>query len=140
MTTVEHILERTRARHKACIYAYVLMPEHVHFLINEPPAILLDQFIKALKQETSKTLKGDRKHFWQARYYDRNIRGEQERSDTIRYIHRNPVVRGLAQSPEEYEHSSFNHYLTGIRGTVEIESEWTVARRHRAASETHSSR
>jgi len=35
-STLEAILEQTRARHQARIYAYVFMPEHVHFLINEP--------------------------------------------------------------------------------------------------------
>jgi REP element-mobilizing transposase RayT len=35
--TVEAVLEVTRARHQARIYAYVLMPEHIHLLINEPP-------------------------------------------------------------------------------------------------------
>jgi hypothetical protein len=28
--------------------------------------------------------------------------------------------------PEQYRWSSFNHYATGIRGVVEIESEWTA--------------
>src|SRR6204780_3491723 len=65
MDTVEDILEQTRARHQARIYAYVLMPEHVHLLINEPPIILLAQFLKALKQMTSRKLKGDRQKFWQ---------------------------------------------------------------------------
>jgi REP element-mobilizing transposase RayT len=29
------------------VYAYVLMPEHVHLLVNEPPRIVLAQFLKA---------------------------------------------------------------------------------------------
>ena len=48
------ILEETRARHQARIYAYVLMPEHVHLLMNEPAGILVAQFLKALKQTTSR--------------------------------------------------------------------------------------
>lgn len=43
-TIVETQLERTRQHHQACIYAYVLMPEQVNLLINEPPVISLDQF------------------------------------------------------------------------------------------------
>ncbi|HEU5351736.1 MAG TPA: transposase [Terracidiphilus sp.] len=123
--TVEAVLELMRARHQARIYAYVLMPEHVHVLMNEPPSILMAQFLKSLKQLTSRKLKGDRARFWQYRYFDGNIHGEDARSEVIRYIHRNPVKRGLAASPEEYRWSSFNHYATGIRGVVEIESEWT---------------
>jgi putative transposase len=118
---VEAVLELTRARHQARVYAYVLMPEHVHLLINEPPAILVAQFIKAVKQISSRKLKGQREKFWQERYFDANIHGE-----SARYIHRNPVKRGLVASPGDYPWSSFNHYATGTRGVVEIESEWTA--------------
>jgi putative transposase len=86
----EVALEETRARHQARIYAYVLMPEHVHLLINEPPTILLAQLLKSLKQTTSRRVRGDREKFWQDRYFDRNIRGDDARSEVIRYIHRNP--------------------------------------------------
>ncbi len=105
------------------------MPEHIHLLINEPPLILVAQFLKALKQITSRKLRGDRPQFWQDRYFDANIHGETARSEVIRYIHRNPVKRGLVASPEQYRWSSFNHYGTGIRGVVEIESEWTARTR-----------
>jgi REP element-mobilizing transposase RayT len=44
------------------------MPEHVHLLVNEPPRILPAQFLKALKQITSRQLRGQRDTFWQARY------------------------------------------------------------------------
>jgi putative transposase len=127
--TFETALEQTRARHLARVYAYVLTPEHIHLLINEPPLILVTRFLKALKQITSRKLRGDRRQFWQDRYFDANIRGETARSEVIRYIHRNAVKRGLVASPEEYRWSSFNHYATGIRGIVEIESEWTARTR-----------
>jgi len=125
----EAVLEHTRARHRARVYAYVLMPEHIHLLVNEPPQIVLAQFLKAVKQMTSRKLRGAREKFWQARYYDSNVHGEQARSEVTRYIHRNPVKRGLVSSPGEYPWSSFNHYATGIRGAVEIESEWTASLR-----------
>jgi putative transposase len=127
--TVEAVLERTRARHQARVYAYVLMPEHVHLLVNEPPRILLAQFLKAVKQMTSRKLRGPREKFWQDRYYDSNVYGEKARSEVIRYIHRNPVKRGLVERSEDWPWSSFRHYATGARGTVEIESQWTAFRR-----------
>ncbi len=127
--TFEAVLERTRARHQARVYAYVLMPEHIHLLINEPPLILVAQFLKALKQITSRRLRGNRRQFWQDRYFDANIYGEKARSEVIRYIHRNPVKRGLVALPEQYRWSSFNHYATGGRRIVEIESEWTARTR-----------
>jgi putative transposase len=124
--TMEAVLEQTRARHRARIYAYMLMSEHVHLLVNEPPGILLAQFLKAVKQITSRKLRGARKKFWQDRYYDSSVRGEKARSEVIRYIHRNPVKRGLVEKPEDWPWSSFRHYATGVKGTVEIESQWTA--------------
>ena len=117
------------------VYAYVAMPEHVHLLVNEPQVILLAQFVKALKQVTSRRLRGDRPQFWQSRYFDANIRGESARSEVIRYIHRNPVKRGLVTVPGLYQWSSFNYYVSGVRGVVEIESEWAAR-----ARPAHSSR
>jgi putative transposase len=102
------------------------MPEHVRLLMNEPPLILVAQFLKVLKQMASRKLRGQREKFWQECYHDPNLRGEAERSQVISYIHRNPVKRGLVASPGDYPWSIFNHYATGIRGTVEIESEWTA--------------
>jgi putative transposase len=126
---VEAVLEQTRARHGARVYAYVLMPEHVHLLVNEPPGILLAQFLKAAKQITSRKLRGSREKFWQDRYYDSNVHGEKARSDVIRYIHRNPVVRGLVEKPEDWAWSSFRHYAAGTQGTIQIESQWAAFRR-----------
>ncbi len=127
--TVEAVLEATRARHRARVYAYVLMPEHVHLLINEPESIRLAQFLKATKQAASRKLRGPHEKFWQDRYYDSNINGEKARSEVIRYINRNPVVRGLVEKPQDWAWSSFRHYTTGAKGTIEIESQWTALRR-----------
>lgn len=55
--------------------------------------------------------------------------GEKARSEVIRYIHRNPVKRGLVEKPEDWQWSSFRHYATGKKGTVEIESQWIAFRR-----------
>ena len=126
---VETVLEQIRARHQARVYAYVLMPEHVHLLMNEPPRIVLAQLLKAVKQITSRKLRGSREQFWQNRYYDSNVYGEKACCEVIRYIHLNPVVRGLVEKPEDWPWSSFRHYATGARGTVEIESRWTAFRR-----------
>jgi len=64
--------------------------------------------------------------FWQARYYDFNVWSEKKFVEKLRYIHRNPVARGLVNKPEDWPWSSFRHYLTGAEGTVEIESQWTA--------------
>ena len=70
-------------------------------------------------------------HFWQPRYYDFNVWSEKKRIEKLRYIHRNPVRRELVKNPEDWQWSSYRHYLTGEVGVVEIESQWTARARER---------
>lgn len=126
--TVEQILEHTRRTHNFDLHGYVLMPEHVHLLLSEPERHDLATTLRVLKQETAKLLIGDGEHFWQIRYYDFNVRSEKKRIEKLRYIHHNPVKRGLVLRPEDYRWSSAAHYATGARLAVEIASYWTARR------------
>ncbi len=99
-------LEKTRLKHEFEVIAYVIMPEHVHLLLTEPPNVSLNVALKSLKQETSKILKGNRDHFWQARYYDFNVFTTPKIKEKIHYIHTNPVTRGLVVEPQEWPWSS----------------------------------
>jgi len=109
------------------VTGYVVMPEHVHLLVSEPFRGTLAKALQALK--LSVAVQSRERPFWQRRYYDFNVHSEKKRIEKLRYIHRNPVVRGLAARPEDWKWSSFRHYATGLEGTVEIESFWTAARR-----------
>jgi putative transposase len=126
-------LERIRHSFGLCVYGYVVMPEHIHLLIGEPQRRRLAEALKSLKQGVSRRLIGKAPHFWQKRYYDFNIRNYRQFVEKLRYIHRNPVKRGLCQGPEDWEWSSFRQYATGCEGRVEIESEWSARKRERAA-------
>jgi putative transposase len=128
----EIALERVRRNHQFCVYGYVVMPEHVHLLVSEPERFNLAQAVKALKQGVSRRLIAHNEAFWQERYYDHNVRGYDSFVNKLRYVHRNPVKRGLCANPEDWEWSSFRHYATGVEGIVEIESQWTASRRERA--------
>ena len=88
--TFETALERVRRSFRLCVYGYVVMPEHVHLLLNEPQRGTLADVLKSLKQGVSRRLIGDAEHFWQKRYYDFNIRNERQFVEKLRYIHRNP--------------------------------------------------
>ncbi len=132
-------LEQTRRRFALSIYGFVVMPEHVHLLVSEPDRARLATAIQSLKLAVAKMVPklrvepGEPARFWQSRYYDRNERDYEEFVEKLRYIHRNPVKRGLVKRPEGWPWSSFRHYATGEVGVVEIESEWTARRRERAA-------
>ena len=108
------------------------MPEHVHLLLSEPQRETLAVALKSLKQGVSRRLIGNAEHFWQKRYYDFNVRSYPQFVEKLRYIHRNPVARGLCERPEDWEWSSFLQWATGCEGRVEIECEWTARKRERA--------
>jgi putative transposase len=116
----ENALERTRQQYGFFVSGYVVMPEHVHLLISEPSNHPLAQALKALK--LSVTLRRKERPFWHARYYDFNVFTEKKRIEKLRYIHRNPVTRGLVSNPEDWPCSSFLHYATGAESAIEIES------------------
>jgi putative transposase len=123
------ILEIVRRRHQFFLFGYVLMPEHVHLLLSEPKAKRLDNTLRVLKGQTSRQLRGSRDRFWQKRYYDFNVLTHRKFVEKLRYIHRNPVTRGLVSKPQDWPWSSFRHWATGEAGPVEIESHWTWSRR-----------
>ncbi len=127
MELFEEALERARKRYRFVVAGYVVMPEHVHLMVSEPKRGMLDDAIKAIKLSVS--LRSAERPFWLSRYYDFNVFTDEKRIEKLRYMHRNPVVRGLVEKPEDWKWSSFCHYATGIQGTVEIESHWTSARR-----------
>ena len=47
---------------------------------------------------------------WQPRFYDFVVFSERKRVQKLRYMHRNPVKRGLVDSPDQWTWSSFRHY------------------------------
>jgi putative transposase len=129
-TTFESSLERMRQDYGLRVYGYVVMPEHVHLLVSEPERDTLARATQSLKQSVARRLAlRAADPFWQARYYDFNVWSEMKFVENLRYIHRNPVKRGLVARPEDWPWSSFRHYLTGEAGSVEIESQWTARRR-----------
>jgi putative transposase len=104
----ERSLEQTRVRYAWSIYAYVVMPEHVHLLVSEPGTSTLAIAVGALKRSVSKQL--PQSPFWLPRYFDFNVFSNEKRFEKIHYIHQNPVTRELVARPEDYPWSSFRAY------------------------------
>jgi putative transposase len=62
---------------------------------------------------------------WQARFYDFNVWTPRKRVEKLRYVHRNPVKRGLVDSPELWRWSSYRSYALGEAGAVRING-WDI--------------
>jgi putative transposase len=94
-------LEQVRRRFRMCVFGYVVMPEHVHLLVNGPALGTIADVLQLLKTKVSVQARKEQKRqagdepFWQARYFDHNVRNRAGFVTQLRYIHRNPVKRGL---------------------------------------------
>jgi putative transposase len=64
-------------------------------------------------------------HIWQRRFYDFNVWTEKKRIEKLRYMHRNPVKRGLVAEPDQWRWSSFRFYAYGETGAVRV-NDWSV--------------
>ena len=66
-------------------------------------------------------------HVWQRRFYDFIVWTARKRIEKLRYMHRNPVVRGLLQEPEQWPWSSYRSYAFGEEGAMRI-NQWGEAK------------
>ena len=131
------VLEKTRRRFDFVVMGYVVVPEHVHLLVSEPRRGRLSATIQVLKQNSSRELRGrgrrrnlaqaqlfreepSGEHLWQRRYYDFNVWTTRKRIEKLKYMHQNPIKRGLVQRPEDWRWSSYRAYAFGEAGPVAL--------------------
>lgn len=95
------------------IYAYCLMSNHVHLLINEGENSI-SRIMKRIN--ISYAAYFNRKyqrvgHLFQDRFRSEAIENERYLLAAVRYIHNNPVKAGINKKPWEYQWSSCQPYL-----------------------------
>jgi putative transposase len=132
------ILGEVRARYGFSLVGYVIMPEHMHLLISEPPAVPPAKVIQVFKQRVSRRMRGKKRvsprqlalrfpeeraelrRFWQRRYYDFNVYSRKKLWEKLHYMHANPVEERLVRHPREWPWSSWSFYATG-EGLLKID-------------------
>ena len=136
------ILDQVRSRHSFRIVGYVVMPEHVHLLIDEPSGNTPSKVLQVLKQKVSRALRakpsrvlqgqlplafldaganGNAAAFWQRRFYDFNVWSAKKVKEKLEYMHANPVKRKLVTHPRDWPWSSWSHYANGEEGLLRID-------------------
>lgn len=126
-----NLLEEVRQRHRFVVLGYVVMPEHFHLLISESqettPSIVMQVLKQRFAHQVLAQLRTQRSpspwaagEIWQRRFYDFNVWTERKRIEKLRYMHRNPVKRGLVDQPEQWAWSSFRNYAFGEAGPVRL--------------------
>lgn len=103
-----------RGRYKFMLYAYVLMENHAHLLIEEGE-IPLSKIMQGIDQSYTQYYNRRYKkvgHLFQGRYKALLCDKENYLIILVRYIHLNPVRAMIVKKPEDYKWSSHNAYLT----------------------------
>lgn len=127
------------------VRAFVVLDNHIHLLAEAPN---LPRVIQALKSHTAaeiialaersnrdwllnqfayyrkKHKGGSRYQVWQEGYHPQRIQGEKMRAQKVRYIHNNPVRRGLVELPEHWRYSSARNYLLDDHSVLEIDMDY----------------
>jgi len=133
-------LARVRAEYGFLLVGFVVMPEHVHLLISEPPKGTPSTVLQMLKQRVSQKMRakwrkacekqlrltfpepsGNPRRFWQPRFYDFNVYTTGKKREKLEYMHRNPVARGLVDHPKDWPWSSWSFCAKGELGLVGID-------------------
>jgi len=135
------ILGEVRDRYQFKLAGYVVMPEHIHLLISEPPNATPSKVMQVLKQRVSRHLRSKRRkraslrqlrlpfrqahdflpYFWQLRFYDFNVWSQKKFVEKLHYMHMNPVKRKLTTHPRDWPWSSFLFYAKKESGLIRID-------------------
>ncbi len=137
-------IRRARERHPIHLWAWVIMPTHVHLLLCPTDhSITIGPVLSTIKQSVAKRARshltrtgtpfpkamldvfpqGDRVlRFWQrGGGYDRNITNPDSCLSEIRYIHANPVEAGLCARADDWPHSSIHAHLDADAGPIPLD-------------------
>jgi putative transposase len=132
-------LARLRARTGFQLIGYVVMPEHVHLLVSEPPRGTPSDVVRDLKLRTARRLRrrgrkitGQRElpfgepneprgGLWQARFYDFNVYTDRKKREKLEYMPANPITRGLVTHPKDWPWSSWSKYARRGEGLIPVD-------------------
>jgi putative transposase len=106
-------IDASRVKHPFDLIAWVVLPDHMHLLID-PLQCDLSGVMRKIKlvfstkyRESIRLASG---RVWQNRFWDHCIRDQKDFNRHVDYIHYNPVKHGLVSAPGDYSYSSFREY------------------------------
>ena len=97
INALRHIHEQDEAE----TLCFVVMPEHLHWLLQLRGTKSLSEVVASVKRYSSRYCDNLQ---WQTGFHDHALRKEEDLKDTSRYIIANPVRADLVRSIKEYSH------------------------------------
>ena len=89
------------------LYAYVIMPDHLHILMK-PSHNGISKAMQLVKGGSSRQI--NKGYLWQQGFFDFTVLTEKKFKEKFNYIHYNPVKWGLVEKAEDYKFSSAKEY------------------------------
>ncbi len=107
-----------RERHPFKIEAIVILPDHIHTVWQLPEGdedfskrwmVIKRYFSSAFPQAkvSRSKIKKREKGIWQRRFWEHQIRDENDWRQHVDYIHFNPVKHGFVNHPQDWQYSSY---------------------------------
>lgn len=108
-----NILADTKEKTGFRLFAWCLMPNHVHLLLQEgkEPIGQIFRLIGTKYVYWYNRRHGRTGHLFQDRFRSETVEDDAGFVTVIRYIHMNPVKAGLSDTPEEYPWCSYRDYF-----------------------------
>lgn len=114
-----------KQQHPFIIEAIVVLPDHLHCIWTLPAGdadfstrwrLIKSHFTRHCPEPYKRARSVARRHkqeqaVWQRRFWEHQIRDEQDFSRHIDYIHYNPVNHGCVRTPREWPYSSFHRFV-----------------------------
>jgi putative transposase len=95
------VLTQTTKERTTQLYAWCLMPDHAHLLVQDPDVVEFVRLFKGRSTSPARRYKSGRR-LWQRSFYDHGLRREESVETVAKYIFENPVRAGLVENPAEY--------------------------------------
>jgi putative transposase len=112
-------LHELKAKYKIKIFAYCLMANHIHLLLQPGKRTEnIGRFMKALSARATRyfnVLEGRSGTLWESKYKSSVVQSDEYLLACLRYIELNPVRAGIKEHPEEYLWSSYIPRMGGDR-------------------------
>ena len=93
-------------RGRTSTFAFVVMPDHIHWLFELQSAVPLSQLVMTMKsftaREINETLGCAGQAVWQRGYFDHAVRREEDLRQIARYIVTNPLRAGIVANVGDY--------------------------------------
>lgn len=129
------------------LLGYVIMPDHIHFIIWPSAKMDIGNLMRSFKEFTAKRIiqlaevegiadwvkafrqagaetRRSKNKVWQDSYWDENVFTEDFLKQKLHYMHLNPVRAGLVSQPEDYPYSSHRNYEYDQEWLIEIDKNW----------------